>query len=106
MWAFGGSSLPDKCPDVEGGFEIGNLRYGVTSKVKALLLHPDSYRETNVLTRPAHAKERSDGTQYIGRVELTFTALNAAGFEQSGRAMVDLRETDDGCRVGSARLYE
>ena len=46
------------------------------------------------------------GTEYIGRVELTFTAMNAAGFTQSGRATVDLRETDDGCGVGSARLYE
>lgn len=106
MWIFGGSSLPDKCPEAKGGFELGNLRYGVTSKVKALLLHPDSYRETNVFTRPVNFKEREDGTEYIGRVELTFTAMNAAGFTQSGRATVDLRETDDGCGVGSARLYE
>ena len=106
MWIFGGSSLPEKCPDVEGGFELGNLKYGVQNKVKALLHNPDSYTDEVMFTRPVHAKERTDGTEYIGRVEITFTAEGTTGFRQSGRATVDLRKTANGCRVGDARLYE
>ena len=103
--ACGPSGLAE-CPDVEGGFDLGSLQYGVRNKVKALLINPDSYRNENIFTRVAYAKERDDGTSYVSRVEVTFQAEDAAGWMAYGRATVDLRETSSGCKLGAARLYE